>query len=270
MYEYDAADIKRLFGLSAASLNALIRAGHIQPVPLPSGCRYSFHDLLLLRTVSALRAARIPARQIHKALRSLRASLPSDIPMSRLALDVVGQRIGVRDGSLLWEANTSQYALPLEVASRPSTVSNLDSHSRRAQSGPNANQHFARGVELEDSDLDAARAAYESCLTLEPEHGEARINLGRLLHLSGLLADAERIYRGAAEPSALLSFNLAVLLEDLQRSADAIDCYNEALAQDPGMADAHFNLARLYESAGNAQASFRHLLAYRRLSEKGT
>jgi hypothetical protein len=42
--------------------------------------------------------------------------------------------------------------------------------------------------------------------------------------------------------------------------------YRDALAQDPAMADAHYNLARLHERAGDAQACFRHLLAYRRLA----
>jgi hypothetical protein len=44
--------------------------------------------------------------------------------------------------------------------------------------------------------------------------------------------------------------------------------YREALALDPGMADAHFNLARLHEHAGNAKDCFRHLLAYRRLANQ--
>ena len=49
---------------------------------------------------------------------------------------------------------------------------------------------------------------------------------------------------------------------------DAIVAYREALALDPQLADAHFNLARLYEKATDAMASFRHLLAYRRLIDR--
>jgi len=67
-----------------------------------------------------------------------------------------------------------------------------------------------------------------------------------------------------------LVFNLAVLLEDLDREPDAITAYREALALDPQFADAHFNLARLYERARDERArdpkaSLRHLLAYRRM-----
>ena len=66
----------------------------------------------------------------------------------------------------------------------------------------------------------------------------------------------------------LLAFNLAVLLEDLNREPDAIVAYREALALDPQLADAHFNLARLYERARNPKASLRHLLAYRRMMDQ--
>ena len=56
-----------------------------------------------------------------------------------------------------------------------------------------------------------------------------------------------------------------MLLEDLGQEPDAIIAYRETLAMDPGFADAHFNIARLYERAQDAQASLRHLLAYRRM-----
>ena len=44
--------------------------------------------------------------------------------------------------------------------------------------------------------------------------------------------------------------------------------YRMALALDPAIADAHFNLARLHEHAGNTKDALRHLLAYRRLTQE--
>ncbi len=88
--------------------------------------------------------------------------------------------------------------------------------------------------------------------------------MGRLLHLDGELPAAERLYRQAKTSSALLSFNLATLLEDLNREAEAAAAYHEALAQDPHLHDAHFNLARLYERSEQPREALRHLLAYRR------
>jgi tetratricopeptide (TPR) repeat protein len=89
-----------------------------------------------------------------------------------------------------------------------------------------------------------------------------------LLHIAGHLADAERVYRSADQADPLLAFNLAVLLEDLGREPEAIQSYREALTLDPELADAHFNLARLYERARDPKASLRHLLAYRRMIDR--
>ena len=128
-----------------------------------------------------------------------------------------------------------------------------------------AYEHYLRGLELEQADRRAARLAYERCLAGDCSHLEARINLGRLLHLEGLHADAERIYRETQEADATLFFNLAILMEDLGRDQDAIKFYREAITHDPGMADAHLNVSLVFERTGQVQSAFRHLLAYQRL-----
>jgi tetratricopeptide (TPR) repeat protein len=69
----------------------------------------------------------------------------------------------------------------------------------------------------------------------------------------------------ACGPDALVFYNLGVLLEDLRRPAAALEAYQSAIAEDPGLADCHYNLARLYESFGQPQHAIRHLGQYRRL-----
>src|SRR5882757_182555 len=76
MHAYDTNDLKRLFGLSAAAVRTLARAGHLNPVRRAGRLHYSFQDLIVLRTASALRAANIPAQRINKTLEKLRAALP--------------------------------------------------------------------------------------------------------------------------------------------------------------------------------------------------
>jgi hypothetical protein len=49
----------------------------------------------------------------------------------------------------------------------------------------------------------------------------------------------------------------------LKREEEAIVAYRDALALDPSLHDAHFNLSRLHERAERPRA-LRHLLAYRR------
>ncbi len=46
---------------------------------------------------------------------------------------------------------------------------------------------------------------------------------------------------------------------------DALKTYRDALALDPRNADAHYNLAGIYERRGEKQAALRHLKVYRSL-----
>jgi tetratricopeptide (TPR) repeat protein len=274
MHAYDAKDLKRLFGLPAAAVRSLTRAGHLSPVRRAGKLNYSFQDLVVLRTASALRAAKIPAQRINRTLQKLRASMPEGEMLRRLSLTALGDRIAVREGTLLWESDTGQYVLALEVGAKTGDVHVMSpagagpDPAEKVDSAGAVDEDFAQAISLEATDPAAARAAYEACLQADASHVEARINLGRLWHLAGSLQAAEQVYRAAPRPDPLLAFNLAVLLEDLNRQADAIHAYREALALDPALADAHFNLARLYERAHDAKASLRHLLAYRRLSDR--
>jgi tetratricopeptide (TPR) repeat protein len=281
MQEFDSKDLKRLFGIPASHVRSLIRAGHISPSKTAgkSGkLAYSFQDLIVLRTLGSLRAAKIPTKRINRTLREIKSSLPGELPLSGLSIVAVGDRIVVREGRSLRESETGQYTLALEVIDQGGALLMIDKRPQDEKAAPRAGAgspaaedaaaHFERAMDLEESDEAAARAAYETCLALDDRHVEARVNLGRLLHLEGLLGEAEQVYRGIDAKEALLSFNLAVLLEDLQRKDEAATAYREALALDPGLADAHFNLARLYEQAGNSKHALRHLLAYRRLTQE--
>jgi DNA-binding transcriptional MerR regulator len=277
MQEFDSKDLKRLFGIPASHVRSLIRAGHINPSKKSGKLSYSFQDLIVLRTLGTLRAAKIPTQRINRTLREIRSSLPGELPLSGLSIIAVGDRILVREGRALRESDTGQYTLALEVIDqggallmidkRPSSVS--PPIDETAPTADRAAAHFERAMSLEETDETAALAAYEACLALDERHIEARVNLGRLLHLQGRLREAEEVYCGVATPEALLSFNLAVLLEDLEREDEAVTAYRTALALDPGLVDAHFNLARLHEHAGNSKEALRHLLAYRRLTQGG-
>ncbi len=271
MHEFDAKDLKRLFGITTSQVRALIRAGHIRPLKQSGRLRYSFQDLLVLRTAGALRAAKIPTQKINRTLRQIRASLPTSLPLSGLSIVALGDRIVVREGRALRESDTGQYALALEFVDQGGDILVID--KRRGAAAPLASSEgqFEKALSLEDSDPAAAQAAYAACLAVDPQHLEARINLGRLLHMEGRLREAEQVYRGQKTAEPLLLYNLAVLLEDLEREPEALATYREALALDPELADAHFNLARLHERAGQAKDALRHLLAYRRLTgEQGS
>ncbi|MEO7206254.1 MAG: tetratricopeptide repeat protein [Steroidobacteraceae bacterium] len=281
MHAYDTKDLERLFGLPASAVRALARAGNIQPVRRSGRLHYSFHDLVVLRTASALRAAKISSQRINKTLQELRSALPEGSALNKISLKALGNRIAIREGQTLRESESGQYALALEIVeekgrlhviARQDAAPTPDSFSRAAATigGDSADQQYERALSIEDSNQQAAQRAYELCLKSNPDHLEARINLGRLLHLAGSLSEAERVYRVGAKADPFIAFNLAVVLEDLEREPEAIIAYREALALDPQFADAHFNLARLYERARDPKASLRHLLAYRRMMDQGT
>jgi tetratricopeptide (TPR) repeat protein len=265
MHEFDTKDLTRLFGIPASQVRALIRAGHIKPRKRAGRLSYSFQDLIVLRTAGSLRAAKIPAHKINRTLQQIRASLPGSLPLSGLSIVALGDRIVVREGQALRESDSGQYALALEFVDKGGNIVMIDKRVASPPPDECAEEHFERALALEDSDPAGAQSAYEACLAADPGHVEARLNLGRLLHMRGRLREAEKVYRSADASEPLLLFNVAVLLEDLEREPEAVLAYREALALDPGLADAHFNLARLHERAGHPKDALRHLLAYRRL-----
>jgi len=286
MHAYDVKDLKRLFGLPPSAIRALARAGNINPVRRKGRLHYTFQDLVVLRTASALRAAKISSQRINRTLQELRSALPKEVMLNQVSLTALGNRIAIRENGTLRESETGQYALALEIVeekgklhviARPEERAPLRSTSpappatvgaamATSPAPPaTADEMFERAFALEERAPAEARLGYQACLEADPDHLEARINLGRLLHADGRLGEAEKIYRSAVQREPLLTFNLAVLLEDLGRESDAITAYRETLAMDPQFADAHFNIARLYERAEDPQASLRHLLAYRRM-----
>jgi len=149
---------------------------------------------------------------------------------------------------------------------RPAPKSRADRSSTAPHKRRLATAHFERAFALETSDLNAARDAYRAALDLHAGHLEATINLGRLLHLNGELAAAESVYLAAEHGSALLSFNIALLLEDLKCDEEAVGAYLAALALEPTLHEAHFHLSVLHERQQRPREALKHLLAYRRLT----
>ncbi len=267
MHPYGVRDVEKLLDLPRHTIRALIEAGFVSPERGPRNAYlFSFQDLIVLRTARALAAANVPPTRITRSLKELRRHLPAAVPLSGLSICAVADRVVVKEGESRWQAESGQYLLALDVDLADGSLNVIE---RRAPAPPaSAEDWFNRGVDLERDDADAARRAYEQAVAVDPAHLSARINLGRLLHEAGRLADAERVYRegGAASGSdPLLLYNLGVLLEDLARKGEAMAAYEQALRADPRLADAHYNLARLHQELDQPKEALRHLAQYRRL-----
>jgi tetratricopeptide (TPR) repeat protein len=262
---YTLRRVEELLGLSRRVVAGLIAEGFVAPTRGPRNeFRFSFQDLLVLRTAHELREKQISPRKIVRALKQLRAKLPTEMPLTGLRLTAVGTDVAVRDRDGLRGAETGQLLFDFELAPERGAVRFLDA----AAAEDDSDEVFAQAESLEPIDASLAEAAYRRVLELEPQHAHACINLGALLCEAGRAKEAVTLFdtaiaRGLRDP--LIHFNRAIALEDLQDPRGAIASYLRALELDTALADAHFNLARLYEEAGDAQRAVRHLNSYRRL-----
>jgi len=261
MDSYGVADVERLLGLSRATVRALVAAGFVKPARGPrNSLRFSFQDLIALRTAQALAQSSMPPRRITRALKDLRAHLPSAMPLSGLRVGTEGDRVVVREGGSRWQADSGQYLLQFEGNPTRGSLTVIEP----APAAPAAVE--AREASNDADEIAAARAAVAE----DPADLDAYIDLGLALHEAGRLEEARTVYTDALRacgPEATLLFNQGVLLEDLGRIAGAMDAYREAVRVDPAFADAHYNLALLCRQAGREQEAIRHMSQYRRLSK---
>jgi tetratricopeptide (TPR) repeat protein len=258
-----------MLGMSRAAIDGLIKAGFIAPDRGPRNeWRFSFQDLMLLRTARELRLAKVPSGRIMRSLARLKEDLPAEMPLTGLRISAIGSEVAVRDPKGPWEAESGQMLMDFEVAALPGGITFLKPEPAQ-HADPKA--WLARGESLEAVDPEAAEAAYRAALDMAPDYADALLNLGALLCERHRCDEAVALYREALERQAdspLLHFNHAIALEDQGRFAEALASYERCLALDPDLADAHFNAGRLCEQLGDMQTALRHFSAYRRL-ERG-
>ncbi|MES1207266.1 MAG: tetratricopeptide repeat protein [Pseudomonadota bacterium] len=292
---FSTQEITRMLGLSPTRLRAYVKAGLLCPQRGQGGeLRFSFQDLLLLRTAEGLVTERLPPRRVRDALKKLRQRMPAERPLTGVHLGTDGAHVVVRDGATAWRADSGQGLLsfgalapsPTDGGDRATDATPIallrpprstpaaraggdDDDTAEEPFQPNADDFYQLGCSLEDGAPEAARVAYQNVLSRQPDHADAHVNLGRLLHEAGDLEFAEEHYRAALAQrpaDATAHFNLGVLLEDRGRPELAVETYEAALRVDPMHADAHFNAARLHDRAGRYEAALRHLREYRNLT----
>ena len=276
---YTVRSIQEMLGVSRGVITSLIAAGFVAPSRGPRNeYRFTFQDVVLLRTAAELQAAQIAPRRILQALRRLKEKLPAELPLAGLRISAVGNDVTVKEGGSQWQAESGQLVMDFQFAPARGSVTYL----QRPSSAPAAlakarvtadevDAAFSLGEALESTDRRAAEAAYRRVLALDPEHADAYLNLGALLCEAKRCKEAVALYDEALRRrpgEALLHFNRAVALEDQGRRVDALAAYNASLQLDPDLADAHYNAALLYERAGRKQDAVRHFAIYRKLERR--
>jgi tetratricopeptide (TPR) repeat protein len=276
---YSTKDVAALLGLSTDQVRSYVRAGFLAPRQGPRGEYYfSFQDLVLLRTAKALIAAQVPRRRIRLALQNLREQLPENRALTGVRISAQGHQVVVRDGGEVWNPESGQALFDFELAELARDAATLPLRAvpkeRPEEAGrpESAADWHERGMDLEDEGgSEEAMAAYRRALELEPGFADPHLDLGRLLHERGEVAEAERHYREALEArpeDSTAAFNVGVALQDQGRLREAAEAYQAALEIDRGLADAHYNLAGIYETLGEPENAFRHLSTYRRLTRR--
>ncbi len=264
MTSYTLREVQQIVGLSRSVIAGFVQAGFVAPaLGKRREYRFTFQDLIVMRAAQGLSSAQVSSRVVSRSLRKLREQIPAEIPITGLRISARGNRVLVRQGDTQWEPHSGQCVFDFEVTAAGS-LSFLQSEKETAAS---AEEWFRQGIETEEQSPLQAMQCYRHAIQEDPEHCGALINLGRMLHESGELPEAEAVYETAirySEDDPLPRFNLGVLMEDLGRRADAIAAYSSALKVDASFADAHYNLGLLYEQQGRAREALRHLSAYRK------
>ena len=275
MESFTTRDVARLLGLSETQVRSQARAGFLNPERGPrNGYRFSFQDLVLLRTARELAQARVPPRRIRSALCDLARQLPDGRSLSEIRITANGHGILVHDAGAAWNPESGQLQIDFTVTDlttrRARLTKALPATKHPSNGSAEAWEWFDLALQLEDTDPQGAFRAYNEALVCDPALVDAHVNLGRLLQLAGRTGEAIEHYRvsirtGSADPTA--SFNLGTAMEELGQWDDALAAYHAALETDPAFADAHFNLARLCEQLGHRAQAIGHLRAYKRLVE---
>jgi tetratricopeptide (TPR) repeat protein len=276
--------VQAMLGLSRHIVAGLIAAGFVNPTRgKRNEWRFTFQDLMLLRTAHALQSQSIPPRRILRSLARLKATLPAELPLTGLRITAIGDDVAVRDRSGRLQADSGQLLMDFDVAPVAGTVAILerapapgvgmaDAVAIARQAGidkaDESRALFDRARSLEDTDPAAAEATYLQALALAPDLEYGYLNLGVMLDAAGRYGELVRLSDAALQHcpgSALLHFNRGVALDHLDQLDEAAASYERSLALDPTLADAHFNLAKLHQQAGDERGALRHYSAYRRL-----
>ena len=271
---YTSAEVARLLELSPAKVRGLVRAGFLAPARGARGeMRFSFQDLVLMRTARALLAAEVPARRVRAALKQLRAKLPEGRPLSGLSIEALGGTVVVRDGHVVWQPESGQALFDFGRAGAAAgaggagagaagagrgeggkgvVVSTLQARVKRAVAA--AESAEAAGAEQEAERLAAEGAAAAAQLEEVVGRvlaGPAGAGPGGPAGLAGLAGLDDELPE-AGDIDGWYARGL-----DLERTAPAgaREAYARVLELDGEHLDALVNLGRLEHEAGNLTAA---------------
>jgi tetratricopeptide (TPR) repeat protein len=269
---YTLRDAAKLFHLSERRLRYWEEQEFIVRSCEISGRRYyTFQDLISIRAARGLLDEGVALRNVHKSLRALRESLPRVArPLSALRIVADGQNLVVRDAAGAYDPLTGQLVLDFAVDSLRDDVVRVLQRSGQPSDHRRAYEAYLEGCRLDEDErsYDAAEAAYQRAIEIDPTLANALTNLGNLMFKRDRLVEAEQYYTRALkidadQPEA--HYNFGFLLFERGQVDRAVESFERALASDPAFADAHFNLAMALQELGKTDLARPHWEAYVKL-----
>lgn len=268
---YTTKEVAELIGINSDQVRHYVRRKLIEPGRGARGeFRFSFQDVVLLRTAKRLLDAKVTTRKAYRALVKLKEELSQVESLSSVRIYANGPNVVVRDDNHVWEVETGQVALDFAVEEAVGRVEELsDAHLLDAARGSDltSDEWYNLGLDLEEVEPIKAPDAYKEAIRIDPKNADAHVNLGRLYQLRGDLKHAKRHYELAltARPGHQLAYyNLGTVFDELDEIEKASDYYEKAL----GIPDAHYNLARISELNGDEVSALRHMRQYRDLIDE--
>jgi len=144
MHAYNRRELKRLFGLSSATIQLLEQTGYLDPQT--SGCYEFRRPRATADRVGALHAAKLSARTINRALRHLKPWLSGEAHKGPISLRARHDRVQAQQGGSLWEPQSGQYVLPLEVDIKEPRVLTMKSRAPPIKPKGSARMSITCGV----------------------------------------------------------------------------------------------------------------------------
>lgn len=173
---YGVGEVERLLRMRRSTITNLVKAGFVTPARGPRNAwRFSFRDLIVLRTARLLTAAEVPAKRIMRSLKALRRRLPESMPLSGLSIDAVGDRVVVKEGAARWQAESGQYVLVFEGDPAAGELKVIEHKPEDPLT------LYERAVELEQAGRKLeALEAYKAALQEDPRMADCCYNLALL------------------------------------------------------------------------------------------
>ena len=270
---FSTRDASNILGIKTGRLRYWKRIGLVTPSNLRKGRRcYGFQDLICLKTAQGLVTQGLQATQMRNGVESLKRKFPGfDNYLANKRVYVFGSHAIIRhkdgfiepqSGQLLFEFDLDDFAEEVEHRIKP------------FESKKTAEGWFQEGLRYDSSKetYPFALEAYQKAVELDPNFGDAYLNLGNIYYRQELFVDAERCYRLAitCDPDhAKAYYNLGNTLDELHCTQEAGDCFQKTLEKDPNFSDAQYNLAATCEKLTLWDAACTHWKSYLNLDPVG-